>query len=36
MIVFQEFPRLSHVFRQYLSVSATSESPEWPFNSVGS
>jgi hypothetical protein len=28
MIVFQEFPRLSHVFRQYLSVSATSESPE--------
>jgi hypothetical protein len=30
-----EFPRLYHMVRQYLTVSATSESPERLFSSVG-
>ena len=35
MIVLQDFPRLSHMVRQYLTVSATSVSPEKLFSSVG-
>jgi hypothetical protein len=31
----QEFPRLTRMTRQYLTVPATSESPERLFSSVG-